>query len=128
MTACAIARRVACLGLALAGCASETILDDAPRAASAFEIAPYEVHVECARLAVGDRLDYRFEAQAPVTFNLYYEEGTVFLAPVSHENVTESSGVYRATEARRYCLRWEAGQQGALLDFRIRLLRAGAAR
>lgn len=112
----------------LAGCAGETLVADAPRAVDAVEIAPYEVREECARLAIGDRLDWRFETKAPVTFNLYYAEGSMFLAPITRENVTADAGVYLARMAQRYCLRWEAGRQGAVLTFRARVLPAGAAK
>lgn len=114
----------AALVLALAGCAVDTIVPGTPKAMAELAVAPYEVHEECAQLAVGDRLDYRFDAKAPVTFDLYYKSGTMLLSPISREHVMEASGVFRAQDARRYCLRWEAGQQGAILDYRIRLLRA----
>lgn len=115
------------LALLLAGCAGETLVAAAPRVADDLPIAPYEVHEECARLADGDRLDYRFESRAPVTFNLYYVDNNSFLAPISRENVTADAGVYLARTARRYCLRWEAGRQGAVLTLRARVLPAGAA-
>lgn len=118
--------RLAPVALALAACATDTITSDAPRAETALAIAPYEFHEECALLAAGDRYDYRFEAKAPVTFEIYYRDGVAYIATVSREDTTEFSGVFTAPAARRYCLRWEAGREGALVDFRIRLLRAGA--
>ena len=60
-----------------------------------------------------------------MTFEIYYKEGITFVATVSKENITEFAGVFRARTAQRYCLRWETGQRGAVVDFRIRLLRAG---
>ena len=123
-----IARRTAAaVALFAAGCATETIVPDVPKTATEFAIAPYEIHEECADMAAGDRLDYRFEAQAPVTFHLYYREGLAFVSPVSRENVQEFAGVFLARAGRRYCLQWEAGQRGALVDYRLRLLREGAA-
>jgi len=116
------------LALLLAGCAGETLVADEPRVVDGAEINPYEVREECARLAEGDRLDWRFESQAPVTFNLYYVEGNAFLAPISREDVTADAGIYLARTARRYCLRWEAGRQGAIISIRARVLPAGAAR
>ena len=120
--------RALLLALLLTGCAGETLVADAPRAVDDFPIAPYEVHEECARLAAGDRLDWRFESKAPVTFNLYYVEGSAFLAPISREGVTTDAGVYLARTARRYCLRWEAGRPGAIVSYRARVLPAGGAR
>lgn len=116
------------LALLLAGCAGETLVADAPRVVEDAEIAPYEVREECARLAAGDRLDWRFESRAPVIFNLYYVDDHTFVAPISREDVTSDAGVYLARTARRYCLRWEAGRQGAIVSYRARVLPAGAGR
>ncbi|MFO1415122.1 MAG: hypothetical protein U1F10_14695 [Burkholderiales bacterium] len=116
------------LALVAAGCAVEPVTPDAPRALDDVEIAPYEVREECAQLAAGDRIDWRFEAKAPVTFNLYYLEGGAFLAPISRDDTTADAGVFLARDARRFCLRWEAGRQGAVLTYRIRVLPAGGAR
>jgi len=117
----------AVLALAAAGCATESLLTDAPKAVTEFAIAPYEIHEECARLAAGDRIDYRFSAQAPVKFHLYYTEGITFVSPLSREDVQDFAGIFQVKLDKRYCLQWEAGQQGALLDYRIRLLRGAAA-
>lgn len=120
-------RAVAAVALLAAGCATETIPPDVPKSVREFAIAPYEIHEECADMAAGDRLDYRFEAQAPVAFHLYYREGLAFVSPVSRESVQEFAGVFAAKAGRRYCLQWEAGQRGALIDYRLRLLREGTA-
>lgn len=111
------------LAFGVAACATDTIVPDVPKTASEFAIAPFEIHEECVRLVPGDRLDFRFEARRPVAFQIYYKEGITFVAPVSRDDVTEFSGVFNPPYERRYCLQWEAGQQGALVDYRIRLLR-----
>ena len=124
MIARATARRMsAAFALAAAGCATESLLTDAPKAVTGFPIAPYEIHEECARLAAGDRIDYRFSAQAPVKFHIYYTEGITFVSPVSRDDVQEFAGIFQVKAGKRYCLQWEAGQRGALLDYRVRLLR-----
>lgn len=120
-------RTVAVLALLATGCASETVTPDAPKAAREFPIAPYEIHEACADMVAGDRLDYWFEAQAPVAFHLYYREGLAFVSPVSRDGTQAFGGVFVATADRRYCLQWEAGQQGALIDYSLRLLRTEAA-
>ena len=114
----------AVLSLFLAACtAPDTIVGDEPRTATELAINPYEFHEECATLATGDRLDYRFDAQAPVTFQIYYKEGVAFVSTVSRDGVQESAGIFNVPAPRRYCVRWDAGQQGALVDFRIRVSR-----
>jgi hypothetical protein len=112
------------VGLALAACAAQdTLVVDEPRIATELAIAPYEFHEECASLETGDRIDYRFGAQTPVTFQIYYKEGIAFISTVSREDVTEFGGVFNVPATRRYCLRWDAGRQGALIEFRIRVQR-----
>jgi hypothetical protein len=113
---------LAALALSVGACAVDTVTSDAPKAVSELPIAPFEIHEECVQLVPGDRLDFRFEAQRPVTFHIYYMDGIAFIAPVSREDVTEFSGVFNPPYPRRYCLQWEAGQQGAVIDYRIRLL------
>ena len=117
-------RAASLFAVLLAACAApDTLVVDEPRTATEFAIAPYEFHEECATLQNVDRIDYRFEAQAPVTFQIYYKEGIAFIATVTREDVRDSAGVFNVPAARRYCVRWDAGQQGALVDFRIRVLR-----
>jgi hypothetical protein len=116
--------RAALFATLLAACAApDTLAVDEPRTAAGFAIAPYEFHEECATLEGGDRIDYRFEAQAPVTFQIYYKEGITFISTFGREDVRESAGVFNVPAPRRYCVRWDAGPQGALVDFRIRVLR-----
>ena len=114
---------MAALALVVAACAADTIVPDVPKAVGEFPIAPFEIHEECAQLVPGDRLDFRFEAKRPVNFQIYYKDGITFIAPVSRENVTEFSWVFSPLYERRYCAQWEAGREGAVIDYRIRLLR-----
>ena len=116
-------RLAGAVALAMCGCATDTIVANAPISRTDVAIAPYELQEECAQLLRGDRLDYRFEAKAPVTFSLYYQEGVTFVSPVSRDDITVFADVFLAPSPRRYCLRWEAGRDGALIDYRVRLLR-----
>jgi hypothetical protein len=84
-------------------------------------LAPYDLREECQRLVVGDRLDYEWTATRPISFNIYYRDGSVVLAPIVREHATQDLGVFIPPLARDYCLQWEAGPGGAILDYRIRL-------
>ncbi len=112
--------------LALGACAMEPLVGDTPVAMTGQAIAPYEFLEQCADLAVDDRLDYRFQSKAPVHFEIYYKDGISYVATVTRDDVTEDSGIFRAPIARRYCARWEAGREGALVDFRLRVVRGKA--
>jgi hypothetical protein len=109
---------------ALCACAGATLVDETPVALQDQAIAPYEFIEQCADLAAGDRLDYRFQAKMPVHFEIYYKDGIAFIATITRDSVTEDSGIFRAPVARRYCARWEAGRDGAYVDMRLRVVRA----
>ena len=71
----------------------------------------------------GDRLSYRFEAQRPVKFNIHYHEGKSVILPVTRDDVTTDDDTFRPLAEQDYCLMWEAGREGAILDYRILLVR-----
>lgn len=110
------------LALPLAACASETMSAGDNKAATEFAIAPYEMHEECMMLQRGARVDYRFEAKMPVYFDIRYREGSAIISTISREEASEVAGIFAAPVARRYCVHWEAGREGALIDYRVRLL------
>ncbi len=119
---------VAWLALPLAACAGETMTAGETKAVTAFAIAPYEIHEECMLLPSGARIDYRFEARMPVYFDIRYREGSAIISTVSREEASDAAGLFAAPVARRYCVHWEAGREGALVDYRVRLLPAGGSR
>jgi hypothetical protein len=105
----------------LTGCAAAPVTADAPKSVAGHPLSPYESHDECVRLAPGDRLEYAFEASEPVAFDLRYREGAAVVAPVVREQSRTDAGMFVARLARDYCLMWEAGAAGALIDYRLRL-------
>ena len=107
--------------LVLAACAAEPVARDQPKIVRGRELAPQQIREECMRLVVGDRLDFEFSASAPVDFNIHYHEGKTVIAPLSRDGLLADSGIFVPGLAHDYCLMWEAGPAGALLDYRIRL-------
>ncbi len=127
MSRCDVIGRGCCaslLALGLSACASEPLQPGATREVTAHRINPYELHEECAKMKPGDVLDYHFEAQRPVAFNIHYHEGKSVILPVSRDHVTRDDGTFQPLEAHEYCLMWEAGREGAILDYRVKLIRA----
>lgn len=110
--------------MALCGCASTLTATDGPKVVKARPVPSYQAHEECFKLGAGDRVDYGFESSEPVDFNIHYHEGQAVLMPISREKSRGDSGVYVARIAQDYCLMWEAGAAGALLDYRIQIRRA----
>lgn len=109
----------------LLACAPAPITADAPKAVVGHPLPPYGVHEECVELKPGDRLDYTFDSNKPVDFNIHYHEGNAVAMPVVREKSRGDAGVFAPPLAHHYCLMWEAGAAGALLDYRMRLRPAG---
>ncbi len=109
--------------LALSACAIESIQPGVPREVTGQRIAPFAFHEECLQMAPGDWLVYRFLAQRPVAFNIHYHEGKTVIMPISRDNATADDGTFRPLIPEDYCLMWEAGRDGAILDYRILLSR-----
>ena len=109
----------AALAVAAAACTTAPVVPGVPRDVARVVIAPYESHDECMRLALGDRLDWRYESSEPVAFNIQYRENQAVLSPVVREHSTTDSGTFEARLAQDYCLTWESGPPGALLSYRV---------
>ena len=116
-------RRIALAALAVTACATDTFTTEEPRVLRDVPVAPYEFHEECVSLAAGDRINYRFESTSPVHFEIYYTDGLMRVAPVNRDDVTTDAGVLPVAFPRRYCLRWDAGRRGAILEINVRALR-----
>lgn len=116
-------RVAAITAFVLGGCVAMP-LGNAPRIVQGAALPSYQILEECYTLKAGDRLEYRFESAEPVDFNLHYREGGAVVMPVSRERSLEAAGVYVVQIAQDYCLMWEAGAAGTVLDYRLRVRRA----
>jgi len=126
MAACAAHRacrheacRVGILGalLFIAACASAPVVG--PKTVTAWRIPNFESVQECVHLDVGDRLDYDFTSTERVDFSIRYYEGNASIAPIVREKVVTESGRFVPITAQDYCLVWETGLNGALINYRI---------
>lgn len=114
----------AAFGPMLAACTAPLLLPGTPREVRDLPLLPYTSHEECARMDEGDRLDWSFAADAPLGFSIIYREDNAVLIPFARDGVQSDSGIFRAVRAQQYCAAWEAGAQGTLLEYRLRLLKA----
>ena len=122
MSSAARSSRAALLAvLPLCACTAPLITADTPKNVRGHPIAPYEWHEECLHLGVGDRVEYAFESTEPVDFNFHYHEGKTVVMPARPRQDARDAGVFATPSAQDYCLMWEAGGAGALIDYRIRL-------
>ena len=111
--------RAACWVAMIAGCASPPGRLVAPKVVSGFELAPYATLEECVALEPGERVAYRFDAREPLAFNVHFHDGNAVIMPVSRAGTTSESGDFTADRKEVYCLMWEAGADGSILDYRV---------
>ena len=114
----------AMLVLVMSACAEQPLSPGQPTSAN-LDLAPYATHEDCADLVPGDRLDYRFESNAPVKFNISYRDGNMIVLPITREEVLTDAGVFAPLIKSRYCLTWEASASGALVDYHAAIRRGG---
>lgn len=126
MTATVPGTKVALLAaLPLCACTATLVTLDSPKNVHDHPIRPFEWHEECMHIAVGNRVEFAFESSEPVDFNIHYHEGNMVILPLVREKTRADAGVFAPLSAQDYCLTWEAGRAGTLIDYRIRLKRAG---
>ncbi len=113
---------IAWMVLPLAACAVDTMVAGEARSVKEFAIAPYEIHEECMTLVAGTRIDYRFESRMPIYFDIRYREGRAIISTISREDASAAAGVFTVPRSHRYCVHWEAGRAGAVVDYWVRLL------
>ena len=90
-----------------------------PKVVKAHPLPSYQIHEECFKLREGDRVEFHFESDEPVDFNIHYHEGHAVVMPISREKTREFGSVFRARLDQDYCLMWEAGAAGAAIDYKI---------
>jgi hypothetical protein len=106
----------ASVALFAAGCAAPPLSPGQPKTGN-LDLAPYTSHEDCADLAPGDRLDYRFESNEPLKFSISYRDSNMVVEPITRDGVREDSGVFAALIESRYCLTFEAHEAGALVGY-----------
>jgi hypothetical protein len=111
------------LPLLAAGCASDPEQLNAPNVATGVELAPFAIYEQCFALAAGDRVAYYFTARQPVAFNVHFREGSATIVPVDVKATREEMDDFTADQRQNYCLAWEAGPQGSVIDYRVQPVR-----
>ena len=112
--------------LSLCACVADPFSADAPKVVRGQPLPPYKVHEECLRLEPGDRVDFTFDSTEPVDFNLHYHEGKTVVMPLVREKTRGDAAVFAPQVAQDYCLMWETGPAGAMIDYSVRLRRAAS--
>lgn len=83
-------------------------------------IAPGGFDEHCLKIEAGRAIAYRFEASAPVDFNIHHHRGKDVLYPVRRESTRQFASTFRAESTDEYCLMWEnKGGVAATVEARI---------
>ena len=86
-----------------------------------------EIEEPCFALAMTDRIEYTFNSDYPVDFNLHYHQDKGIYFPVEMKNVSEHAGTFISTGSREYCLMWtNRGEVPLGLRYRYQLFRSEA--
>lgn len=73
-------------------------------------------------MAPGERLDYHFQSERPVNFNIHYHEGEIVTYPVKQDQVATSTGSFVAEIKQHYCMMWRnVEQQPTAITYEFRL-------
>jgi hypothetical protein len=120
-------RKTVAIALAAAletvACATAPDRLEVPKVVVGLDLAPYAVYEECVLLQAGQRIGYLFRAAAPLAFNIHFHDGNAVIEPVSADNTQGESGEFSADRDQTYCLMWEAGAPGSVLEYRVERLR-----
>lgn len=123
MTQLRAARAALVASALVAGCAGSPASKPDARTVPKVDIAPYAVHEDCVNLSPGDRLDWRFESNTPIAFNIHYHDAGMIVMPITRDDATSEAGVFAPRLRQDYCLMWEAGAAGAGIAYRMNVRR-----
>jgi hypothetical protein len=109
--------------LGTVACATAPDRLEVPKVVVGLDLGPYTVYEECVLLQTGQRIGYLFRAAAPLAFNIHFHDGNAVIEPVSAASTQGESGEFSADRDQTYCLMWEAGAGGSVLEYRVERLR-----
>jgi hypothetical protein len=109
--------------LGTVACATAPDRLEVPKVVVGLDLAPYTVYEECVLLQAGQRIGYLFRAAVPLAFNIHFHDGNAVIEPVSAASTQGESGEFSADRDQTYCLMWETGASGSVLEYRVERLR-----
>ncbi len=71
-----------------------------------------KVHESCVELKIGESVEYSFESDALLSYNVHYHDGEEVIFPVSEHEINNESNVFTAEADQVYCLMWTNSSDG----------------
>ena len=112
--------RAGMLGAALAATAGaqaalvELAFDSAGRFAHAAPVDPGKFVEVCGKLAKGQAVGWRYDADGPLDFNVHYHQGKKVVMPEKRDATATAQGTLRVALDQDYCWMWtnKSGRDG----------------
>jgi hypothetical protein len=77
-----------------------------PARSGTLTLAPLEFQESCIEMTALDEIQYEFQSDRPVEFDIHYHEGLTISVPVRLSQVTEHADRFVADGDQSYCLTW----------------------
>ncbi len=90
-----------CALVALIGCRPAQTTE-----AQEIRLAQKKIYERCFNLTPGARVDYRFEASAPVAFNIHYHRGEAVVYGLDEVTTRHADDSFHPETGARYCVMW----------------------
>ncbi len=71
-----------------------------------------KVHESCVELKLGESVEYTFESDAMLSYNVHYHDGEEIVFPVTEHKANNESNVFTAEADQVYCLMWTNSSDG----------------
>ncbi len=89
-----------------------------------FSAAPGKLVEYCGDLKTGDKVDWHFEASAPLDFNIHHHVGEAVHFAAKQEGVGNSKGELNAQSDQDYCWMWTNKSKATIsLDVELKRLK-----
>ena len=117
-SACRLALSVAPLifasGHVVAGGVVEITWDTSGHFNQSLTVVPGKVVEVCGKLPAAQKVQWKFEADAPLKFNVHYHMGEDVVFPSKLESVTSAHGELETKSEQSYCWMWSNSSKKAV--------------
>lgn len=84
----------------------DIVWDGAGRFSHSLRLPPGKFVELCQKLPAGASVQWSYEAQGPLNFNVHYHEGKQVHTPARQDGAARGEGVLKAAVAQDYCWMW----------------------
>jgi hypothetical protein len=83
-------------------------------------LAPQGFHEVCFKMATGDEIQYTFDSDQPLDFDIHFHADSAITYPVQRRRLNYRTGKFAAKLDQSYCLMWSnRNPRGTTLDYQL---------